>query len=386
MKSLVSLILLFSLSAFAKEGGNGGDVIVCRDASGEIKTVELLDYYEARQMRKLTVVEYPNLSDKELFTEVATKINSMEDLSMPFNLTESLELMTSVRTFLKTGEASAPGILFTEEILVDITDSEELFIPRGCNVEQIAIWQYPSFPEDPRFIIQADLLRRLSDRDVRGLVLHEMIYKTFYTRSFGNLLKDSYSARYLHEKLMSKQFAEFTFTDYFVFLQGHYWRQGGQAFIRKGKYYLEVFNTVGRGDAFETRIIGSDVRIALNLDGKIDRALTKKYGSVEVAPYLEMHLPNYNPGQLAIGDIEANFVNEIPHSLVIGFVPKIMEVRLNAFSGEGPKARWGFSYKGTDRKIKHVTIDAAPMPVAQILRKNLIVEFDDKLEVVIKLN
>ena len=50
MKIAIALIL-FSIPSFAGDtAGNGGGGIVCRTPSGEVKSVELLDYWEGREI------------------------------------------------------------------------------------------------------------------------------------------------------------------------------------------------------------------------------------------------------------------------------------------------------------------------------------------------
>lgn len=389
MKSLLALLMLVSLSAFAKEGGNGGDVIVCRDGNGEIKSIELLDYYEARAMRKFPVLEYPGMTDEQFITAIGSKINSLEDFIVPFNTKEALELMSAVRNFIKTGESNVKGILFTNEVLTDISDSEELFVPRGCYVEQIAIWQYPSFPEDPRFIMQADLLKKLSDRDLRGLVLHEMIYKTLYTRSFGDLLKDSYSPRYLHEKLMSRDLKEFTFADYFQFIRGLYYRQGtaeGKAYIKKGKLFLEIYHAIPQTDGtFEMPVIDTDITITLNKNGVIDRAATFKSGSIRISPYIEMGIGGWDPGSLFVTFAEIPFIDpNVTHFIGMRFGENVMKVNLNPYGGSGPASKYGLSFKGLNFKNNYVTVLAAPEQRARSYSKKFYVDFTENFEVVIK--
>ncbi len=390
MKFFLVLLILLPFSAFSKEGGNGGDVIVCRDGNAQIKSIELLDYYEARQMRQFKVLEYPGLTDKQFITAIADKINSLEDLERPFDTREALELMNAVRHFIKTGQSNTKGILFTNEVLTDIPDSEELFIPRGCYVEQIAIWQYPSFPEDPRFIFQADLLKNLSDRDLRGLVLHEMIYKTLYTRSFGDLLKDSYSPRYFHEKLMSRDLKEFTFVDYIQFLHGLYHRQGSKIqYVKKANVHLDIrMNEALPQDdgSIHIKIMNTDVMIALNKDGKIDRNLTMKYGSIRIKPHDTFGY--YDSGTLFVTHTEVPFWNEDTdtiRSIVMGFGDNMMRVNLNPFGNDMHGSWvWGFTFKSTDLKNKYFSIRATPGPMAQSFRRNFYVDFNDKFEVVIK--
>ncbi len=386
MKFFLALLMLLPVSGFSKEGGNGGDVIVCRDANAQIKSIELLDYYEARVMRKFKVMEYPGLTDEEFITAIAEKINSLEDLERPFDTNEALELMNAVRHFIKTGQSKSKGILFTNEVLADIPDSEELFIPRGCYVEQIAIWQYPSFPEDPRFILQADLLKSLSERDLRGVVLHEMIYKTIYNRIRGDFLKDSFSPRYLHEKLMSRELKEFTFSDYFQFLRGLHHRQMSKvAYVKKGKFYLDIrmnYSWPQDDGRIEIMILGTDVKIVLNRDGNIDLKLTKKFGSITVKAHNTWGRDN--SGTLFVTHAEVPFSKDNNWRIGIGFGENLMRVNLNPNGSWGPFKNWGFTFQGPSSGEKYFTITAAPGPMEQTFTKKFYLDFNENFDVVIK--
>ena len=384
MKSLLALFVLFSLSAFAKEGGNGGDVVVCRDGNGEIKTIELLDYYEARQMRKFNTLEYSGLTDEQFFTQVGELFHAYEDLYLPFDIEESLELMGAIRHYIKTGESKVRDILFTNDVLTDITDSEELFLPRNCYVEQIAIWQTPSFQEDPRFILQADLLKRLSERDLRGLVLHEMIYKTLSAKSYGDPLKDSYSPRYLHEKLMSRPFKEFTFRDYFSFIRGMYQRQGAKnPYLRKGRFFLEINQALVQSDGrIEMNILQTDVWIVLNKEGKLDHKLTLEHGRIRTSPYYQGFISNFtDPGMLFLTFTEIPFVNpEVVQFISTRFGKNVMRVTLNPYTGNAPVMNWGITFKDIDHKKKYVTLPAAPAPMLQTFTKNFSIDLTEDFE------
>src|SRR4051812_44942019 len=56
--SVFSLIILFAISSLAlgKEGG-GGKGVVCRDANKNIRSVELLDLWEAKNLRGQQIVQ-----------------------------------------------------------------------------------------------------------------------------------------------------------------------------------------------------------------------------------------------------------------------------------------------------------------------------------------
>ncbi len=49
---LASCVLLLSLASYAvNERGNGGDVVVCQNQNGKVTNIQMLDLYEAWQLR-----------------------------------------------------------------------------------------------------------------------------------------------------------------------------------------------------------------------------------------------------------------------------------------------------------------------------------------------
>lgn len=167
MKKLISLILMMILtSAFAGEkGGNGGDGVVCRTPQGEIKSTELLDFYEARVLRDLK----PEL--------LSTSKTFEENLEI---LLQTLGSISPVRAALyrswnKTFFEEAK--MLRGQTLEDVPDSEHLSLPQGCGIEQLVIQQTPRFPQDKRYLINADLWDALPTTSQAGLIFHELLLR-----------------------------------------------------------------------------------------------------------------------------------------------------------------------------------------------------------------
>lgn len=154
--------LLFGGHARAGTVGNGGDVVYC-EVDGE-PSVELLDYYEGRVIRGLTIPQRNADTLEEATTELLNRLIEIDPLNGP-------ELRTEVDEFMQKA-VFIPGI-----VLNDIPDSEHIYIPRGCSLRQIAIQMVPKLPGDHEFTVSKDLWDLLSYADRAGLALHEVIYK-----------------------------------------------------------------------------------------------------------------------------------------------------------------------------------------------------------------
>ena len=182
------------------EIGNGGDVIVCKDENGKITTTELLDFYEAREFRKI----FYFLGDNTL--SVIEKVNfalkRIKDISP-----ERFE------RYSKITDTFFDEVLFLENInLQDIDDSNHVFIPKGCKLEQIAVQQEKLFPEDHLFIINKDLWNLLDNDNKAGLILHEIIFTEDKTL-------DSRKVRYFNSHLTSPIIDNYTREEFIALLK-----------------------------------------------------------------------------------------------------------------------------------------------------------------------
>jgi hypothetical protein len=199
-----------------REIGNGGDVVVCRNNDGSVKSIELLDFYEARIMRGLQI----DLGDASLPLDekVLMELHRLAQVSPK----RSAKYAEEVHRFFSEGNFIS-GIS-----LVDIPDSGHLAFPDGCKVEQIVIQQNPQFSEDRRYTINKDLYDLLDNNNKAGLAVHEVILKEAVEGGASN----SIGTRYLNSYLASAKIdtlGEHQIFNLFQKLQFRYWETRGMA-------------------------------------------------------------------------------------------------------------------------------------------------------------
>ncbi len=192
------MICLLSLSLHAgDEIGNGGDVVVCKNQTGEISSARLLDYYEGEN-RGFSL----DLGEKELpvLEKVQLALNRLEqrDAVLAYLLKESSKNFMQQTLFKK------------KIILRNISDSEEVYVEQNCEVSQIAINQKVVMPGDKKYIISEDLWNLLDNDNKAGVILHEILYDRFSAIGHSN----SRSARYLNSKISSASFLDLSWSEY----------------------------------------------------------------------------------------------------------------------------------------------------------------------------
>lgn len=197
MKSLVlSLVLVvgsMAPAAMAAESGNdvgnGGDVVICRDAGGRIRSIELLDYFEARTRWGMSVtLGTPGSAFEE---NVHTLISRLAIR----NPDQERMLRMWWDSFMKES-MFLPGVQ-----LVDVPDSAHVAIPAGCAIEQVAIQSPPRFERDKRYTINKDLWDAMDNVNRAGLVFHELIYR----HGIEAELRNSIPVRYYNALVASDQ-------------------------------------------------------------------------------------------------------------------------------------------------------------------------------------
>lgn len=190
---LICFFYMAAPFAMAGQSGNGGDVVVCI-ADGRIRSVELLDFYEAKTLRK---IQY-SLGDKILSVEAKIEL-ALSRLS-PFSPVRVQDYLTQTRSFYSEA-------LFLKGVkLDDIPDAGYLALPIGCHIEQIVIQKEPRFPGDPRFLVSQDLWDFLDNDSRAGLILHEVIYREAI--SYGHT--DSIATRYFNSLIFGNKIKDLT--------------------------------------------------------------------------------------------------------------------------------------------------------------------------------
>lgn len=206
---LAFLLLIITSTVFAgNDKGNGGDAIVCRhpNAPMSIISAEILDYYEAREFRSLNLQIDSFLSVREKVMGYARKLKEHSRGGLFADIEdEALKLIDAEEKF-NLGIYNTPYVKFTRGVLVDIPDSSSISVPFRCNIEQLAIRVNKKFVDDPEYIIQLNIFSHLEKDQRAGLILHELIYRSFVTVLNH---KDSVAARYFHQLLLQTSFEEF---------------------------------------------------------------------------------------------------------------------------------------------------------------------------------
>ncbi|MBC7421484.1 MAG: hypothetical protein H7328_12225 [Bdellovibrio sp.] len=172
MKSIVTLIILiFSyLSTFAgiRDVGNGGEVIVCRDAKNNIISAEVLDSFESRTLRGHNVsLGAPGVSVEE---KVLVALGRDAALDSP-----------RAARYIKWYRHFDAGITWRDTPLPATPDVDPSLIPKGCNIEQIAIQRNTAknivwYEYGPAVTINTALWSALDNDQKAVLILHEIFY------------------------------------------------------------------------------------------------------------------------------------------------------------------------------------------------------------------
>lgn len=159
MKNLIILLVfLFTTSSFAKEGGNGGGVIICPNS------IELYDFWEYKD------IHYPSLlwkADSRLSYEDyldAALGHIKKDIPQVHDLVEK-----TVNSILSTPRDK----LFVDVAIPKIYDARIRAFDKSCRYEQAANWN----ERFKKLFISRSLFNRLDTLNQAGLIMHEAIYK-----------------------------------------------------------------------------------------------------------------------------------------------------------------------------------------------------------------
>lgn len=184
--------------------GNGGDAVVCRALDDQIRSVEVLDYFEGREFRVPPIVAdlgTKSVATHEKIVSVADRLKELSPLRAERLKQQALHVISEA--------------LFTQHKLDDISDSLHLGFPQGCRVEQFAITVEDPLPQEPLYVIQKELWDK-SDFDAQaGIALHEAIYQEAVR--YGH--KNSRRARHFNAWLAADKFQGMTLPQFIDWLR-----------------------------------------------------------------------------------------------------------------------------------------------------------------------
>jgi hypothetical protein len=200
MKALTGILALvtmsLSVSAFARPGfagpndGGGGKGVVCRNEDGSIKSVELLDLWEARMLYDHEIVS----SKASIDDQIKAGIERLKNVVVyPYEVHYADRL-------LKGGDALADSLRrFAIPInsenwgnvkrlrgvtLAPTQDSFEDASPTGCQIEQLVRYKDAGLGGGTNeALMNQDLVDRMDLTNKAALALHEALYAVL--REFG---------------------------------------------------------------------------------------------------------------------------------------------------------------------------------------------------------
>ncbi len=196
MKNLILALAAWISVGTALAGevvGNGGDVLVCPN-----KKPELLDFYEARVLKKIT--RRPDLSGATAIEIAKSTLRDLEKI----NPARARIYHARIESFYN--DAS----FVSDARLEDIPDSAHVVLPIGCALKQIAIQVPRGLPRDPIYIVDKSLWDAMDLENQAGLILHEVIYTDAIRYGHTN----SISVRYLNGVLPSDRLAGMSIQEY----------------------------------------------------------------------------------------------------------------------------------------------------------------------------
>jgi hypothetical protein len=176
--------------------GNGGKSVVCRDQTGSIESIEILDFYEGRELYG-RVPRFQSPNPKEAIPAALLPLKELD----PDRYGRYQNYLSDF--FSNTKFISSP--------LMITNDSEEIIAPpEGCEIEQLIIQISPRFPQDRRYNINRELWEALDAQNRIGIILHEIIYYEALAQSHRN----SVSPRYLTSLIASGELSTLTTEQY----------------------------------------------------------------------------------------------------------------------------------------------------------------------------
>lgn len=203
MKIILVILLMWTFisNAGPKVIGNGGDGVVCRDSSGKITSVEILDYFEGRNLYQYTPVFNKSLSVENIVFQILQRLKE-RDLKFYELLIDGLKDFNSEARFLSNIR------------LEDTNDSKHLFSQKGCKVEQLAIQYEPQLQEKPQFLIDKDLWDIMPALSKVGLILHEILYRQYILNQVTDEEVDSRMVRRFNALLAADEIKNLSDIEY----------------------------------------------------------------------------------------------------------------------------------------------------------------------------
>jgi hypothetical protein len=188
----------WEIRKLGNEVGNGGSAVVCRDSANAITSIESLDQYEARELFELDIA----LGDSSL--------GYIEKTHLAFERIKDFDHVAYER-YKKLADTFEENAFFKSGVdLATIPDTEHLYIPAGCHVEQVIISNPPESIIGKRFLVNQDLWDALDSDGKATLLIHEIIYDEALTQDHVNSVR----TRKFTGLLISSEFEKYKLGEY----------------------------------------------------------------------------------------------------------------------------------------------------------------------------
>jgi len=168
------------------DSSGGGKSVVCREpGTHRILSIEMLDLFEGRAMFGLEPLAMGTSLDEVIESAKAKFLHTVENADR--SIFPDLDRLKQKIRILPPGSRLEP-----------VDDASPIVLPRGCDLEQAAVWVDKS-------LVMADreLWEAMDARNQGALIVHEVIYN--WTRYEGE--KNSRRAR----KIVAHVFSQFNF-------------------------------------------------------------------------------------------------------------------------------------------------------------------------------
>jgi hypothetical protein len=150
------LVSLSTLCFAGVDSSGGGNAVVCRDSRQKIVSAEWLDLYEGKAIYKFLLL--PNADSAVFQFENAWKKLICRNPQFPF-----LCHPPAIQGTLE--------MLPVNVVLEPINDSYQVFIPKGCKIEQTA-----RYVNQDKILVVSEIWAALDEQSRAALMLHESIY------------------------------------------------------------------------------------------------------------------------------------------------------------------------------------------------------------------
>ncbi|MGE3759628.1 MAG: hypothetical protein AB7H97_17815, partial [Pseudobdellovibrionaceae bacterium] len=213
-----------------------------------IKSVELLDYFEARTLRGIVV----NVGDAgESYQRIVEIILERIAVRNP----SRAALYRSWYSTFHSETMFLPAFRFD-----DVPDSRHIGRPEGCEVEQLAVQAEPRFAQDRRYNVSTTLWDHLSEEGKAGLVIHELIYRELIAEG----AVDSITVRYLNSLYAADMVKNLNAVAYYELMKSLSFSTIDIAGVRTELSSVEYYED-GSG---KTTILCCDLKTELNFKGQ----------------------------------------------------------------------------------------------------------------------